>query len=145
MRRFKFSLESVLTLREKALKDAQKQLASIIRVYNRQNDVLNEMMLKLKELERESEIYLTSANFNPNIIANYGSFSYKLSNDIKLQEKIIEKTKQDVLKQQEITKKAYIEVKSLENLKQKQQEQYNKELLDEENKQIDDLVNSRRV
>jgi len=145
LKRFKFSLESVLTLREKTLKDAQKQLASIIRVYNRQNDVLNEMIFKLKELEKESEVYLQSVNFDPNIIANYGSFSYKLTNDIKLQEKIIEKTKKDVAKQQEITKKAYIEVKSLENLKQKQQEQYNKELLDEENKQIDDLVNSRRL
>ena len=47
--------------------------------------------------------------------------------------------------QQQIAKEAYIKVKSLENLKEKQKEQYNKELLQEEIKQIDDIVNSKRI
>ena len=144
MRRFRFSLESVLTVREKTLKDAQKELASITGVYNKQKDILEEMVFELKRLEKESEKYLEDINFNPGIIANYNSFAYKLSHDIKFQEEIIEKTKQDVLKQQEITKKAYIEVKTLENLKEKQKDNYNKEYQLEEFKQIDDIVNSRR-
>lgn len=145
MRRFKFSLESVLTLREKTLQDAQKQLASITGIYNRQNDVLEEMIFELKRLEKESEKYIEDVNYNPSLVANYNSFSLKLANDIKLQGKIIEKTKQDLIKQQEITKNAYIAVKSLENLKDKQKQRYNQEVLAEEYKEIDDLVNSKRI
>ncbi len=144
LRRFQFSLESVLTVREKALKDAQKQLASITGVYNKQKDVLSEMITALSNLEKESEKYLEEVNFNPELIANYKSFSLKLAQDIRFQEQIIEKTRLDVLKQQNITKKAYIDVKSLENLKQKQKDEYNKELQLEELKQTDDIVNSRR-
>ena len=50
-----------------------------------------------------------------------------------------------MLKQQAITKDAYIKVKSLEKLKEKQKEQYDKEVLREEFKLIDDIVNSKRV
>ena len=50
-----------------------------------------------------------------------------------------------MLKQQELTKEAYIKVKSLEKLKEKQKEQYDKEVLQEEFKLIDDIVNSKRT
>ena len=133
-----------MTVRQKALKDAQIQLASITSVYNTQKDVLAEMLFDLENIEKEASKYIEENNFNPDIIANYGSFSNKLSNDIKTQELIIERTKQDLLLQQEITKQAYIKVKSLENLKEKQKEDYKKELLLEEFKEIDDMVNSRR-
>ena len=144
MRRFQFSLESVLTIRQKALKDAQIQLASITNVYNTQKNVLNEMMFDLANLEKEASKYIEEGDINPDIIANYTSFSGKLSSDIKTQELIIEKTKEDMLLQQEITKQAYIKVKSLENLKDKQKENYNKELLLEEFKELDDMSASRR-
>ena len=58
---------------------------------------------------------------------------------------IIEKTKFDLKMQQEKTKDAYIKVKSLEKLKEKQKEQYDKEVLQEEFKMMDDIVNSRRI
>ncbi len=131
-------------MREKTLRDAQKQLASITGIYNKQKDILDEMLHELNRLVKESEKYLGEINFNPDIVSNYNSFAYKLTQDIKMQEQIIERTKQDVLRQQEVTKKAYIEVKSLENLKDKQKEKYNQEFLAEECKQIDDIVNSRR-
>ena len=43
-----------------------------------------------------------------------------------------------------VVKNAYIKVKSLENLHDKQKEQYLKEFQKEEIKEIDDIVNSRR-
>ena len=133
-----------MTVRQKALKDAQIQLASITNVYNTQTDVLREMLFHLENIEREASRYLEEGNCNPDIIANYSSFSNKLTSDIKTQKLIIERTKQDLLLQQELTKQAYIKVKSLENLKDKQKEDYQKELLLEEFKEIDDMVNSRR-
>ena len=62
-----------------------------------------------------------------------------------MQKLIIEKTKADMVIQQEITKQAYINVKSLEKLKEKQKTQYEKEFMQEEFKIMDDIVNSRRT
>ena len=128
MKRFKFSLESVLTVRQKALEDERIRLASIMNIYNKQQDVLDEMNFKLNQLRMESEKYLEYGEFNPNLIASYNAFAHKLIQDIKTQEKIMEKTKLELEHQQEIAKEAYIQVKSLENLKEKQKQQYNQEL-----------------
>ena len=145
MRRFKFTLESVLTIRKKALEDARIKLASITNIFNKQNEVLKEMELALENIRNDSEKYLFSETFNPFVISNYSSFSNKIIQDIATQKMIIEKTKFDLKIQQEKTKEAYIKVKSLEKLKEKQKEQYDKEVLQEEFKMIDDIVNSRRI
>ena len=145
MRRFHFSLESVLTVSQKALEDARIKLANITNIYNRQNEILNEMIYSLNALQSESERFLSQGNFDANLIANYASYSNKMIQDIKMQENIIAKTKIDLLKQQNLVKEAYIKVKSLENLKDKQKEKYNKEMLLNEIKEIDDIVNSRRI
>ncbi len=102
------------------------------------------MIFDLENIEKEALNYMVQDGTNPYLISNYSSFSNKLSSDIKTQELIIEKTEEDLKIQQEITKQAYIKVKSLENLKEKQKEDYNKELLLEEFKEIDDMVNSRQ-
>ena len=145
MRRFKFTLESVLTIRKKALEDARIALARITNIFNKQNDILKEMQLTLENIKNESEQFLFAQTFNPTIVSNYSSFSNKIVQDITAQKLIIEKTKIDMLKQQAITKDAYIKVKSLEKLKEKQREQYDKEVLAEEFKLIDDIVNSKRI
>ncbi len=145
MRRFKFTLESVLTIRKKALEDARIKLASITNIFNKQNEVLKEMELALESIRNDSEKYLFSETFNPFVISNYSSFSNKIIQDIATQKMIIEKTKFDLKMQQEKTKDAYIKVKSLEKLKEKQKEQYDKEVLQEEFKMMDDIVNSRRT
>ncbi len=133
-----------MTIRRHTLEDERIKLASIMNIYNKQLDVLHQMNNALEQTRRESEKYL-EGNFDANIIANYSAFSNKIVQDIKTQEKIIEKTKQELELQQKIAKEAYIKVKSLENLKEKQRENYNKELLQEEIKQIDDIVNSKRI
>lgn len=145
MRRFKFTLESVLTIRKKALEDARIKLASITNIFNKQNEVLKEMELALENIRNDSEKYLFSETFNPFVISNYSSFSNKIIQDIATQKMIMEKTKFDLKMQQEKTKDAYIKVKSLEKLKEKQKEQYDKEVLQEEFKMMDDIVNSRRT
>ena len=144
MKKFKFTLESVLLVRKHTLEDERIKLASIMNVYNKQLDVLQQMNNALIEIKKESEKYLQGV-FDANIVANYSAFSNKIAQDIKTQEKIIEKTFQELKLQQQIAKEAYIKVKSLENLKEKQKEEYNKELLREEIKQIDDIVNSKRI
>ena len=48
MRRFKFTLESVLTIRKKALEDARIRLASITNILNRQNGKAKDSKLVAK-------------------------------------------------------------------------------------------------
>ena len=144
MKRFKFSLEGVLTVREKKLTDEQTKFASVLNIYNKQKDQLNETVKMLYETEQESESYLLKGNIDPSVISNYSGYIKKLQNDIKLQNEILNKTKEVLDNQQNVVKEAYIGVKTLENLKDKQREQYLKEMQLEEIKEIDDIVNSRR-
>ena len=144
MKRFKFSLASVLVVREKKLVDEQTKLASVLKIYNKQKDDLSQTIALLDEIKTESESYLLEGDTNPTVISNYSSYIRKVQNDIKLQNEIIAKTREVLNNQQNIVKEAYIKVKSLENLREKQKEQYLKELQLEEIKEIDDIVNSRR-
>ncbi len=144
MKRFKFSLEGVLTVREKKLTDEQTKFASVLNIYNKQKDQLNETVKMLYETEQESENYLLKGEIDPSIISNYSGYIKKLQNDIKHQNEILNKTKEVLDNQQNVVKEAYIGVKTLENLKDKQREQYLKEMQLEEIKEIDDIVNSRR-
>ena len=145
MRRFKFTLESVLTVRKKTLEDARIKLANITNIFNRQIEILKEMEQALENIRKDSEKYLFEDAFSPCLVSNYNSFANKIVQDITTQKLIIEKTKVDLLKQQQATKEDYINVKSLEKLKEKQKTQYDKEVLQEEFKLIDDIVNSRRT
>ena len=131
-------------IRNKTLEDERIKLSAITNVFNKQNEILQEMFLALENLRKEQEQYLFADNFNPSLISNYTSFSNKINQEIQTQKLIIEKTKLDLLKQQAITKDAYIKVKSLEKLKEKQKLEYDKELQLEEIKLIDDIVNSKR-
>ena len=144
MKRFRFSLESVLTVRKKTLVDEQTKLASILNVFNKQNEKLNEIILQLNATKNECEQYLQGDNFNPIAISNYHMYIDKLESEIKLQQTVIEKTNEVLNQQKQKTKNAYIKVKSLENLETKQKEQYLKEVQSEEIKELDDIVNSRR-
>ncbi len=133
-----------MTVRKKALEDERTKLASVLSILNRQNEVLEAMTFEYKSLKMQSERYLTD-NFNPQIIANCAAFSNKLLSDIKIQKQIIERTRSDLKTRQQFVKQAYIKVETLEKLKEKQKENYEKELLKEEFKQLDDIVNSRRT
>lgn len=145
MRRFRFTLESVLTVRKKTLEDARIKLANITNIFNKQVEILKEMEVALENVRNDSEKYLLKETFSPCLVSNYNSFASKIVQDMTTQKLIIEKTKVDLIKQQQTTKQAYIEVKSLEKLKEKQKTQYDKEVLLEEFKLMDDIANSRRT
>ena len=145
MRRFKFTLESVLVVRNKALEDERIKLASILRVYNNQKEALNKLFSEVETIKSEINKSFENNDFNPQIISNYNSYLYKLSQDIEAQKEVLSKIEQDIEKQQEVLKDAYIKVKSLEVLKDKQKEQYLKEQQYEEIKELDDIVNSRTI
>ena len=135
----------MLIVREKTLEDERIKLASIINDYNREKETLSKIIEQIKEMQENSQKYLDEFGFNPQIITNYNAFLQKLSENKIAQEKILERIQLNIQQQQEITKQAYIQVKTLEKLKEKQKEQYDREFLQEEFKLIDDIVNSKRT
>lgn len=143
LRRFQFTLESVLTVRKHTLEDERIKLASVMGILREQNEVLNNMNFEYQTLQMQSEKDL-ALNFNPLIMSNYSSFSGKLLGDIKVQKQIIERTRLDLKNRQQSVKQAYVEVETLEKLKLKQKELYLKELQQEEIKELDDIINSKR-
>ena len=145
LRRFKFTLESVLTVRNKALKDERIKLASILETYNKQKEALDRLFSEIEAIKIEINKNFENNDFNPQIISNYNSYLYKLSQDIEAQKRITEQIQKDIEQQQEVLKNAYIKVKSLEILKEKQKEKYLKEQQYEEIKELDDIVNSRTI
>ena len=145
MRRFKFNLEAVLRLAQKALEDERIKLASILKAFNQQKEILSNMQETSFKMQQEIDDYLNQESFQPEMIENYFAFLRRINSDIETQKRIIERTQLDILKQQLSAKQAYIKVKSLENLKEKEKEKYNKELEQEEFKLMDDIVNSKRI
>lgn len=145
LRRFNFTLSSVLMVRNKALEDERIKLASILKVYNNKKEALNDLYSEVETIKTEINKNLENDCFNPQIISNYNSYLYKLSQDIEALKEVLLKIEQDIKNQQNVLKEAYIKVKSLEKLKEKQKEQYIKEQQYEEIKELDDIVNSRTI
>lgn len=130
-------------LRQKALEDERIRLADIIKFFNIQKEALKELEEKLISLQKEGNFAFEN-NFNPMLINNYQAYTSKLSSDILNQKEVIKKINFDIEKQKIEVKKAYVKVKILEKLKEKQKEKYNKEVLLEEIKFIDDIMTSRK-
>lgn len=131
-------------LKEKTLEDERLKLAQIAQTLNSLKMALKDLENKLLSLREDSKKHL-GETFNPAIIANYSSYILKIENDILIQTNKIKSAETDFLNQKDNVKKAYIEVKTLEKLKEKQLERYNKEALNEEIKFIDDIVCAKRA
>ncbi len=134
-----------MRLAQKALEDERIKLASILKAFNQQKEILSNMQETSFKMQQEIDDYLNQESFQPEMIENYFAFLRRINSDIETQKRIIERTQLDILKQQLSAKQAYIKVKSLENLKEKEKEKYNKELEQEEFKLMDDIVNSKRI
>lgn len=129
-------------LKEKALEDERIKLADIIKFYNEQLLVLENLQNELNSL-RESSISF-NGTINPEMVNNFNLYASKVSNNILVQNENIKRIETDIEKQKNQVKKAYTEVKALEKLKENQKEKYNKELLLEDIKFIDDITTSRK-
>ncbi len=132
-------------LREHTLEDERIKLSKIVQSYNEQKDELENLVLKLEKLKNDSDLYFNQVGFNASLIANYGQYISKIDSDVVTQKNILKQLEIELSRQQENTKKAYIDLKTIEKLKEKQKEDYNKQVLYEEIKTMDDIVNSKRT
>jgi len=144
MKKFKFSLASVLDYKEMVLEEKKRELAEAIKAV-----IKKEKEIYLLEAERVSVI----AEFNQKKVEGMtiiDAFSYELH--IRTLQKTIDSKREELcrLREEEERKKAEVvfarqEVLSLEKLKEQRVEEYNKEVMKSEELMIDELVSNRRI
>lgn len=139
MKKFKYSLETVLNIKEQSQKMEKEKLAAVLLKYELQKNRLNEILIQindtLKKNEMNAEMGTSAAN-----LKQYSLFLetlYKKYNEqnmiLKALEKEIEKARQrlcDVSKEKE----------TLENLKEKKYEEYKYLASLEQNLIIDEQI-----
>jgi len=144
MKRFKFSLASVLDYKEKILDEKKRELADAIRaVLKKENEII------ALEAERAAVVLQFNQKKNEGMTI-IDAFSYELH--IRTLQKEIDVEKEELARLREIEERkksevvfARQEVFSLEKLKEQRVEEYNKAVMKSEELLIDELVSNRRI
>ncbi|MDN5316636.1 MAG: flagellar protein FliJ [Thermoanaerobacterium sp.] len=139
MKKFRYSLETVLNIKEQKQKMEKEKLALLISKYELQKNKLNEILIKINETLEKNEMnavmgisIMNLKQFNLYLETLYEK--YNEQNEIlKALENEIEKERlklSDVIKEKE----------ALENLKEKKYEEYKYQSLLEQNSIIDEQI-----
>ena len=144
MKKFKFSLDSVLSYKEQVLESLQGEHAAILAQVREQEEVLEAVWQDYRDCNeeyrqrKEEGITITDAMVYQNGLR-------VLERNIQMEtEKLEELKKQEEAKRQEVVD-AKIDTSSIEKLKDKKLELYNKEVAKSEELLIDEFVSSARA
>ena len=89
------------------------------------------------------ETLSTAEELDVNLVQMHQGYEIKLNNDIVNQERIIANTESILKIKQKEVHEAHKKVEVLKKLKEKQEQQYYKEFLQAEAKEIDDITSAR--
>lgn len=143
MKKFKFRMQTILEIREKKLDDERLKLAEIQNILNSQLDILNEMQFKRQEIVGKIDALQAQPEMNiPEIVA-LRNYLERVQSDIQTQLELIKRTQIRLDEQKIEVENAYKDLKSLENLKEKQEKEHYRNILMMEAKEIDDIAISR--
>lgn len=144
MKKFNFSLEKVLQLKNQILKSLKNDLGNLQLQLRLKEDDIQNLKNKFKATD---EVYVKKSlvSIQPDEIRFYKDYMDSLVNQIKKHEdekeiilKKIEKKKQEIINMN-------IEISSIEKLKEKKLEQYNKDLQKIEELFIEEFVSTSSV
>ena len=130
-------------MRQKELEEKQQELASIITVLNKQQSELDNIIACENQILSSVNDMVQSESLDIESISNNNNYLVKLANDAKNQTLVIENTKREMVKKQQEINEVYKKVKSLEKLKEKQEQEYYTNIEQKISKEIDDIVTSR--
>lgn len=130
-------------MREKELEERQMEMAKVVAALNQQQEKLQSILQAQDNNTIEMEALYNSSELDVVQIEGHRAFGLKLIQDAKNQERIIENTQAILKKKQEEVKIAHQKVEVLKKLKEKQEEEYYKEFLQTEIKEIDDITSAR--
>ena len=136
-------MQVVLNMREKELEERQMEMAKILAALNAQKEKLQGIFNAQDENRSALEALCTSENLDVQQVEAHREYGIKLIMDAKNQERVISNTESILKVKQEEVKIAHQKVEVLKKLKEKQENEYYKEFLQAEIKEIDDITSAR--
>ena len=130
-------------MRENELEQRQMEAAKILAVLKKQEAELQEIIDSQHQNSEQLEKlhYLDTLDIQQ--IEAHKAYALKLTVDEKNKERIIANTKMLFARKQIEVREAHKKVEVLKKLKEKQEQEYYKEFLDAEIKEIDDITSAR--
>ena len=136
MKKFKFNLEKILQLREFKEEECRLALGKAVGILN-----IIEEEIKLTALKRHNAAMSRFSDLRETI-----SWEYYITRLDQEAEKLAERSAQAqivVEQKRALYLEALKDVKAIEKLKEKQQKEYRKEMLDSQMTEVDDLTSAR--
>ena len=140
MKKFKFQLETLLKVTRRKKDDAELKFAEASRHLEACRAKLQELIRELQEGQEEfAEMTAEGKTVKVGVIMTYNSFFNWKRNQIERQQDVILKATQDKQQKLKILMQIMTYLKSIEQLKEKRLNEYNAELLFEEQKMLDEI------
>jgi flagellar FliJ protein len=136
-------MQVVLNMREKELEERQMEMAKILAALNLQKEKLQQIFNNQEENKIKLETLCTAENMDIEQVEAHREYGIKLIGDATNQERIIANTEAILKRKQQEVMEAHQKVEVLKKLKEKQEEEYYKEFLQAEIKEIDDITSAR--
>jgi flagellar FliJ protein len=138
MKRFKFNLESILKLRESKEEECKLALGKAVSILNKIENEIKETAVKRHSAALQRFVEAAEAASWELYILRLGQLSDRLTEQAAKAQLVVEEKRSVYLETQK-------ELKAMEKLKEKQQKEYRKEMLDYQMAEIDDLTAARRM
>ena len=130
-------------MRENELEQRQMEAAKILAALRKQESELQEIINSQQKNSEQMEALYTMDSLDVQQIEAHRAYGLKLIVDASNKERIISNTKLLYEKKQVEVREAHKKVEILKKLKEKQEQEYYKEFLDAEVKEIDDITSAR--
>ena len=143
LKKFKFRLQVVLDMRQNELEQRQMEAAKIVAALRKQEGELQEIRDTQNRNFQEMENLYNLSTLDIQQIESHRDYGLKLTVDEKNKLRIIANTKILLERKQAEVREAHKKVEVLKKLKEKQEQEYYKEFLDVEVKEIDDITSAR--
>ena len=143
LKKFKFRLQVVLDMRQNELEQRQMEAAKILAALRKQEGELQDIINSQHQNSEQIENLYNMELLDIQQIEAHRDYGLKLIVDENNKKRIIANTKMLFEKKQVEVKEAHKKVEVLKKLREKQEQEYYKEFLDAEIKEIDDITSAR--
>ena len=130
-------------MRQNELEQRQMEMAKILSVLQKQENELKEIQISQLRNNEQMENLYNSETLDIQQVEIYRDYGLKLVVDEKNKQRIIANTKALMQRKQLEVREAHKKVEVLKKLKEKQEQEYYKEFLDAEIKEVDDITSAR--
>ncbi|MBR6712961.1 MAG: flagellar export protein FliJ [Selenomonadaceae bacterium] len=140
MKKFKFQLETLLKVTKRKKDDAEMKFAEASRKLEEQRAKLQGLLRELAEGQEEfADKTSEGKTVTVGVIMTYNSFFNWKRKQIEQQQDVVLKATQDKQQKLKILMQLMTYLKSIEQLKEKRRNEYNAEVLFEEQKMLDEI------